>query len=196
VIRHGDTVIDVGANVGCFTVLAARMVGAAGRVIAFEPEPESFRQLVANVEHNRLSNVTMRAVAIGLSNGTALLRTSGTALYSSTFESVDGRRNAGRSSAVQVRTLETMMREMAVERCHYLKMDCEGSEYEIVDSLSVNVASRIDQITLETHEVPGRSVHELSRRLRALGFRLDSGPLMYARRGVSSEMPREAPQTV
>jgi FkbM family methyltransferase len=181
---------------GFYEVIVRGDYLAQGQVIRHGAEPESFRQLVANVEHNRLSNVTMRAVAIGLSNGTALLRTSGTALYSSTFESVDGRRNAGRSSAVQVRTLETMMREMAVERCHYLTMDCEGSEYEIVDSLSVNVASRIDQITLETHEVPGRSVHELSRRLRALGFRLDSGPLMYARRGVSSEMPREAPQTV
>ena len=49
------------------------------------------------------------------------------------------------------------MAKEGVERCHYLKLDCEGAEYDIVGSLSFEVAECIEQITMEIHEVPGAS---------------------------------------
>jgi FkbM family methyltransferase len=57
-VRPGDTVIDVGANVGHYTVRLARLVGAAGRVIAFEPVPHTFAMLVENVQAAALGHVT------------------------------------------------------------------------------------------------------------------------------------------
>jgi hypothetical protein len=48
-ISDGDVVIDVGANIGCFTILASRAVGPAGRVIAIEPDAANFSQLVHNI---------------------------------------------------------------------------------------------------------------------------------------------------
>jgi len=57
-IRPGDTVIDVGANVGHYTVRLARIVGPGGRVIAFEPVPHTFAMLVENIESASLGHVT------------------------------------------------------------------------------------------------------------------------------------------
>src|ERR1035437_10176539 len=64
-VKPGDTVLDVGANVGALTVPMAQMVGPSGKVIAWEPQPETFALLKKNIEQNDLNNVTMRKCAAG-----------------------------------------------------------------------------------------------------------------------------------
>jgi len=64
VLRPGDSVLDVGANMGVYTVLAARLVGPAGSVHAFEASPAILPQLAANVRLNRLTNVRIHANAV------------------------------------------------------------------------------------------------------------------------------------
>jgi FkbM family methyltransferase len=63
-LKPGDCFYDIGANVGCYTLLAARLVGLDGHVIAFEPHPASMRTLMGNVELNLLSNVTLCALPL------------------------------------------------------------------------------------------------------------------------------------
>lgn len=69
ILRAGDIVIDVGANIGSITLAAASMVGAQGRVIAFEPNPRIFIFLTKNVRLNRLDNVTLYNCAVGDKKG-------------------------------------------------------------------------------------------------------------------------------
>lgn len=64
VVAPGDWVIDVGANVGFYTKRLAELVGPEGRVLAFEPVPETFLQLVNNLDSCRLSNVTLFNAAV------------------------------------------------------------------------------------------------------------------------------------
>jgi hypothetical protein len=64
VLREGDVVIDVGANIGFFTVLASLLVGPAGRVVAFEPEADNLARLRANLAHNVCKNVTVIEKAV------------------------------------------------------------------------------------------------------------------------------------
>lgn len=68
-VGPGDVVIDVGANIGYYTLLAARLVGDEGHVYAFEPEPEAFGLLEHNVELNRYRNVTLVQKALGRETG-------------------------------------------------------------------------------------------------------------------------------
>ncbi len=63
-IKPGDTVIDVGADIGWFTVLAAQLVGERGKVIAFEPDPETFAILQRNVAVNGFKNVVLEQKAL------------------------------------------------------------------------------------------------------------------------------------
>jgi FkbM family methyltransferase len=68
-VRKGDTYVDIGANVGYYTVLASHLVGEEGRVIAFEPDPVSFRILEKNVLLNGLTNVTLEQKAVSNEKG-------------------------------------------------------------------------------------------------------------------------------
>jgi len=57
VIKKGDIVVDLGANIGYFTLLAARLVGKKGRVYSFEPEPRNYHYLLKNIELNNYDNI-------------------------------------------------------------------------------------------------------------------------------------------
>jgi len=71
VVAPGDWVVDVGANVGFYTKRLAELVGPEGRVLAFEPVPETFLQLANNLDSCRLSNVTVFNAAVSETTGVA-----------------------------------------------------------------------------------------------------------------------------
>jgi FkbM family methyltransferase len=75
-LKPGDTFIDVGANFGYYTVLASKLVGPTGRVIAFEPDPRSFALLQRNVARNGCTNVVLEQKALSSEPGTLTLHVS------------------------------------------------------------------------------------------------------------------------
>jgi FkbM family methyltransferase len=75
-LKPGDTFIDVGANFGYYTVLASKLVGPTGRVIAFEPDPRSFELLRRNVARNGCTNVVLEQKALADKPGTLTLHVS------------------------------------------------------------------------------------------------------------------------
>lgn len=171
-ISPGDTVIDVGANVGCFSLLASRMVGASGRVIAIEPEEACFRQLRRNIDLNGATNIVPLRTAIGATEGTATLHITSSALFSSLYATANIGSADDKLQEVPMTTLELLMRARGIQRCHYLKLDCEGAEHDIVRTLTPEVAARIDQITMEVHRIPGHDAAQLHGRLTKLGFEI------------------------
>jgi FkbM family methyltransferase len=68
-LRRGETFYDVGANVGFFTLIAARLVDPGGTVVAFEPLPENVAQLRRNVELNSFRHVVVVPAAVGGESG-------------------------------------------------------------------------------------------------------------------------------
>lgn len=69
VVREGDVVIDVGANIGAFSIPLAKFVGQKGAVVAFEPQRQLFQLLSANVALNELNNAFVYQKAVGVSSG-------------------------------------------------------------------------------------------------------------------------------
>ncbi len=180
-LRPGDTVVDIGANIGAFTVLAASAVGSGGRVIAFEPVEGTFRRLGENIALNNLGNVECRRAAIDAQEGTLAIHTG----VKSAFATAYLRGVHGRTEDIQVvdcLTIARVLAEYRIDRIHLLKLDCEGSEYGIIDSLTPELASRIDQIAMEVHPVEGRSPWSLGEALRALGFQVEAGEIWVAHR--------------
>jgi FkbM family methyltransferase len=174
-ISLGDTVVDVGANVGCFAMLAAQMVGPTGRVIAIEPEEDTFAQLIRNIELNSLRNVIPYKLSLGNREGDVTFYTGASSLASSIHRSS----KHTEKQVVPMTTLETLFRREGISECDYMKMDCEGCEYEIFDAITPEFAERIKQVSLEVHRIPGREPAEIHQRLRELGFHEISNERVY-----------------
>jgi FkbM family methyltransferase len=158
------TVVDIGANIGMFALYAAAEFGAA-RVYAFEPFPESFALLTRNAERNRLPAITPLPLAIAGRSGPRELHMQGRHGVHSLFGT------AGEAVRIECITLSDAFARYAIQRCDFLKLDCEGAEYEILLSAPSDVYARIDRIALEYHDwITDHHHDELVRRFEAEGF--------------------------
>jgi FkbM family methyltransferase len=160
-IHAGETVVDVGGNIGTFTIHAAR---TAGHVFTIEPNTENFRLLQCNVRLNRLENVTLINAAVAGHDGHSQLNCSGGGYHSI----VEGR-GGSRKEEVQAIRLGRLFDGYDIGNC-FLKMDCEGAEHQIFQSLESAYFSRISRIAMEWHQVDDQSCTALVKH----GFRIDS----------------------
>ncbi|TMB62589.1 MAG: FkbM family methyltransferase [Chloroflexi bacterium] len=121
-LRPGQVVLDVGAHVGQYSMLAAAAVGPSGTVVAFEPEDDLRARLSANAERNGFTNV--RALAIALSDRDGRSR----------FQpSPPGNRGMGRITThgtreIIVARLDALFPTLGLDRLDILKLDVEGAE--------------------------------------------------------------------
>lgn len=173
-LRAGDTVVDIGANIGAFSVLAASIVGPTGRVVAIEPASGTFARLEENVRLNGFGNTICVRSAIDDKPGMTALRIHPKSAFSSAHN-VNGT-NEGRLELVPCSTLSQILESCQIEHVHLLKVDCEGSEYGIFESLSQELASRIYQISMEVHPVAGKTTDGILHSLEGLGFEVRHYP--------------------
>ena len=170
-IREDDTIIDVGANVGVFAAYAASRA-PRGRVLAFEPFPRSVDQLRENVRESRLRNVEIFEEAVAGSCGRRTLHVSPEALITNSLVAT---RPGGHELAVDCVDLDHVLEANRVDRCDLLKLDCEGSEYEVLQGCSPEALGRVARIVGEYHEGPGivGDGDGLRRFLESRSFRVD-----------------------
>ena len=169
-LSAGDRVIDIGANVGGFTVRAARSVGPTGRVIAVEPASDTFGQLQRNLALNNLTNTIAKQAAVGETPGTATLHVARDSVFTSLYQDVAARSTSDRIEQVAVVTLDQILEESGWDRCHFLKLDCEGAEHGIIRGMSAETASKIDQLAMEIHRLEGFEPATLLEKLKSFGF--------------------------
>ena len=126
-LSAGMVVLDVGANVGCFAMLASKIVGENGRVIAIEAIEENFTCLQKTLDANRLTNVVPLRLAVGEKDGEiaiSLSQLSGN--HSAVF------RRSDVSVTVPMRSLDSIVRQLALHRIDFIKVDVEGMEPEVL----------------------------------------------------------------
>lgn len=170
-IGPGDTVIDIGGNIGGFAVSASR-AAEGGWVYAFEPEPDNFALLEHNLDRNRCHNVTAVRAAVTDAAGLVTLsvnadNSGGHSLH---------RQHGGPGVTVPAVTLTQIFDEYRIGRCDYLKIDCEGAEYDILHGLPERYFARVRRIVLEYHAEPAEKrerADDLVDHLRGVGFHID-----------------------
>jgi FkbM family methyltransferase len=151
-------VFDVGANVGCYTILSSRLVGSGGRVLAFEPVVRNLAYLYRHVYLNRARNVTILPVACSdtLSLSDFLLETD-----CGLGHLDDG--GAGRPVAIHNgRTLvPTVTVDGVVERLgvapDVMKIDAEGAEFKVLQGAQATLRTALPTIFLSVHSADLRS---------------------------------------
>lgn len=121
-VGKGMQVVDIGANIGLYSLLLAQLVGNTGRVFAFEPEPNLFSVLCENCAANGALNVTPFQCAAGEANGRALFQRS-------LFNSGDNRLGQARADATTIETEVARLDDvLPVRQVQFIKLDVQGYE--------------------------------------------------------------------
>jgi FkbM family methyltransferase len=158
-VRPGQVVWDIGANVGFFALLAARLVGPSGRVIAVEPVPRNLELLHRHLMLNHVGNVTVLPQAVSDSRGTVRFDTR----HSPSM----GRIDASGSIEVIVTTIDELV-ATGIPAPQVIKMDIEGAESRALAGASQTLREHRPLVLLSTH---GWKQHEsCTQALQALGY--------------------------
>jgi FkbM family methyltransferase len=170
--NKGDIVVDVGANIGYYTLWAAKKVGTIGKVISIEPEPSNYKLLLQNLSLNRLQNVVPVNIALSDKIDVTRLYMGKRSVTHSICQNVRDART-GHSIAIPTTTLDSLLKKLRVERVDWLKIDVEGAELEVIRGAAGALA--LEEIKIIA-EISGSSlcsrvnpVHQL---LRTGGFEI------------------------
>ncbi len=141
-LSPGDVFLDVGANVGFFSLLGATLVGPSGKVIAFEPVSENAQLLLRNLALNRVTNVQLVEAAVA--------DRAGTASFEDGQSPSQGRLGTG-SRSVPVVTLDGLLASGAIPAPQVIKMDIEGAESLALSGARGLLATHKPKLFLSTH---------------------------------------------
>ena len=176
-IRNGDTVLDIGANVGLFSICSSLQVPSA-RILAFEAAHDNFLALTENIRSTRCKGISAHhyAVTDDSKKLATLYRGSHGGIHSIRPEYRNWDPSSGRprkTEKVHTITLERIFQRFKLEHVDFMKLDCEGAEYEILLSTSGRTMSRIRKIVGEYHDLSAqRHRGVLKEFLRRNGFRV------------------------
>lgn len=143
-LREGDVVLDAGANVGDYTILASKRVGPEGTVVAIEPDPEVIPYLEWNVRRNSCSNVKIVECALGSPGQAELIRQADGGSVGSYLS------RTGTGVKVRVRSISEVLSSFGLTSADVVKMDIEGAEYEALSGF--HELSRVRSLAVELHE--------------------------------------------
>jgi FkbM family methyltransferase len=140
VLQRGDCFVDVGANIGFFTIIAAQLVGGEGAVYAFEPELENFKRLCLNMALNALSNVKPFQAAVGDANSVTNLyinrdNDGGHALWDPGAHSFNQlSRESVQLQQTELLTIDSVFnrKDEILPRIKIIKIDTEGYEHNVI----------------------------------------------------------------
>jgi FkbM family methyltransferase len=156
-LNRGAVFVDVGANIGYYTLIASKFVGSSGRVHAIEPIPSTAAILRANVKLNGCSNVIVHEVAIWSSKRELTLRVPGSWYGLASFL------RDGVGVTVNTATLDELLKNEDFVDC--MKIDVEGAELEVLRGAR-SILKRTKYLVLEL----SCNVNEILKELRDVGF--------------------------
>ena len=145
-IKKGDVVVDIGANIGSYSIYAAKK--GAIKVYAFEPNKEAFKTLKKNVEENGLQNI-VKAINAAVTDKDGEW-VSITTSSSPRNEIIRESKTEGTDTVSSI-SLQKIIESNHIDQIDILKVDCEGCEHVIFKSVNPEYFNRIKEIRMEVH---------------------------------------------
>lgn len=168
--KEGTTFIDIGGFIGLTSMYFSKYF-EKGYVV--EPSTESFSHLIENFKDNNIDNVTPINAAVWINDGPMPFGGPATnktmnSLHMATWDNGQAKEN------VNAMTFETIFTFNEIDHIDLMKLDCEGSELELLSSEGfAYVAPKIDLIVGEQHQWAGRNPHQLVEALENNGFEVE-----------------------
>ena len=149
-LREGDVFVDVGANIGFYSLVASRTVGASGRVMAIEAEPNTFAILRENIELNQVQNIVPLNIGISDKRETLPMRvSSGEGLHNNRGGNSFLYEKNGERIDIACAPMMDILHDNEMNRIDGLKLDVEGFEFRILKKFLGECYPRF--IILEQH---------------------------------------------
>ena len=170
-INSSDIIIDVGAHIGLFSLLVSQFC-KTGKIFSFEPIRENFDLLVSNLALNHIENVFPFNVGVSKKSGKLNLFLNNDQSAHSIFP------KGSESITVEATSLQKIFDEKQISSCKLLKLDCEGAEYDIIDSLPVEYLDKIQNMAIEYHLADPKPelIKNLILKIKNAGFKIKTGP--------------------
>jgi FkbM family methyltransferase len=178
-VQEGFKILDVGANIGVYTLKMAKKAGCKGFVISAEPEDENFLFLQKNIAINELENVIPVKAALSdfEGKGTLFLSASGSGEHSLVSKSEN-------KIEVPVFSVEGLMRRLKIESLDLMKIDVEGAEIQVLKgSIQMLKEKRIRRIVVAAYHNPNEC-REVTNYLTAFDYKVkEDNSYVYAQLG-------------
>lgn len=159
-LKKGMVFIDLGAHIGLYTLLASKLVGSNGLVVALEPHPENFAFLLINLKLNHCYNVI--ALNYAAYNDDKFVK-----LYVSSVSGWHSLKvKEGYHITVQARRIDTILNELAIRKVDFMKIDVEGAEYEVLEGAINTLRKYKPRMVIEVRYSNLGKVLSLLRKLR------------------------------
>lgn len=172
-VKKGDVVLDVGANIGYYTVMLSKLVGNEGRVIAFEPTRHFGNVLKANIEANQLTNISI--IDYGLSNRNCDVDID-IGISSATIHSSNYYDSIINHERISMKTLDNFVSEHNISRIDFIKIDVDGHEPYVFDGAWAVLETFDPLILFEVSHLhymkAGINVCEFYKKLKEEGYRI------------------------
>jgi FkbM family methyltransferase len=175
-LASGNTFYDIGANVGFFTVIGAKLVGASGRVYAFEPVPENATCIRRNVKLNHFSNITVFEKAVSSSPGEGellLTQHPGGNVLSTAYTPPDMKG----SMTVELVSIDDLVAQQILAPPTFVKIDVEGAELDVLEGMSKTIQEFKPVILYEADDADEESLKKKSKDLEtfisSLGYQIE-----------------------
>ena len=169
-IKPGHVILDIGAHIGCFSLLAATKA-TKGKIYSFEPAADTYSVLEKNVQTNNLSNIKTFRAAIAAKNGIVLL-------YHDTATGNWGhsitKAISGEAEQVNCFTLESFIESENLQHIDFIKFNCEGAEFGIIINTSAEILQKIKCMLILYHGYLEDSIskEQMADHLASAGFHI------------------------
>lgn len=170
-INVNDIVVDIGAHKGYFSVYASKKA-KNGKVFSFEPMAFNLSMLKKNIKINNCKNISYFNMGIGGSNEKKRFYVSieGTAGVTVIHDWFRGEHKKESFFNARVITLKDVFSICRISKIDFLKIDCEGAEYEIILQSPKSVLKKINKISMEFHQINNLRVEMLRKSLEKNNF--------------------------
>lgn len=165
-IKPGDTVIDIGGNIGLFSYYA--LCKGAKQIYCFEPSPQCYNCITENLHFN---NLKVEEAAIGSKDGEITFNINPESSINSSIYSTNTNNKTITCKSIN---LNSYIKNNNIKTIDYLKIDCEGAEYEIIESLDKNyLTNNISNICLEYHFNTDGKINSILNKLKECNFTIN-----------------------
>ena len=174
--KEGDIVIDIGAHIGLYTIIASKRVGANGKVVAIEANPSNFELLNRNIKVNQLTNIISLNNAVYSKETKLKLYLPGEELGHTTYNTVmsDRAKNEDKFVEVSANTLDYLLQLKEITDVNWVKIDVEGAEFEVLKGAhNLLLNSRNIVILVEAHGSPNDYRLKLEEFIRSYNLKIE-----------------------